>query len=98
MLIKRRGTRANNGFSHIRFKSPAVDWSNVQGEIIIKENDIEDFNTRSHHNYEIRISLRELGEMIEAVAASSADRENIAIGLSQHLRSIIKLERLIVEH
>jgi hypothetical protein len=74
MKITRRGARADNGPSSIELKKLRVS---LGGEgIIIQDFDISDFVTKAHYDYNIVLSLEEVGLIIDSLGLFPDEMKN----------------------
>jgi hypothetical protein len=64
MLIKRRGHGAYRGTSQIDLGSPVVEWVGETMLIKLSSTGVGDFSTNSRHDYDVFVSLDELGRML----------------------------------
>lgn len=69
MKIIRRGSTADHGGSSIDLKAPSFAWKKSDSCITIKQSNVKDFSTKSHHSYTVNPTLPELNNLIQAVAA-----------------------------
>lgn len=66
--ISRRGSSDDYGFSTIRLNNLKASWDPETESIILTDKGVSDFNTHSHHDYKIRVSLAELGRMLRTIS------------------------------
>ena len=64
MLIKRRGHLAYHGTSQIVLGSPVVEWVGEMMLIKLSSTGVADFSTNSRNDYDVFVSLDELGRML----------------------------------
>lgn len=99
MKITRRGARADNGPSSITLSKLSVVLAKDGSEVSLQDNDVADFVTKAHYNYDIRLSLNEVGNIIKAISdASTTNEATIAKEIGPHLRHLMKLSNICVEN
>ena len=97
MEMIRRGTKANYGTRSALFKRPLFSWNKSDAQLTIKGQGIQDFNTKSKHNYEIRLNLQEMAQLIQALSeAAITDPLSIENGLRQSLKPLLRIQAAIV--
>ena len=72
MLIKRRGHLAYHGTSQISLGSLVVEWVREMMSIKLSSTGVADFSTNSRHDYDVFVSLDELGRMLTVVGNNFA--------------------------
>lgn len=96
MKIIRRGARADNGPSHIELKNLAITFEN--NEIVIRDTDILDFVTKSHHDYKMVLSIEEVSSIIDAVATFPEEEKNfVGKAFESKLKKLLALVQACVE-
>ena len=70
MKIIRHGAGADHGTFAIDLDDLRVTWNPDGQHVLLKAKSVSDFNTYARHNYEIAVSLEELGRMLVAVGGS----------------------------
>jgi len=90
MKIIRRGTRADNGPSSIELNNLKISLD--KEGIIIRDSGIRDFVTKSHHNYEIIISLEEIGAILDSLGTFPDERNNeIGKAFESRLKKLLRI-------
>jgi len=96
MKITRSGSRSNHGQSHIQFNAPRVAWVKTDSTITIRQSDVKDFTTTSHHSYVIRISAEEVNELFKVISAAAVcDPTYFEKALEPSLKSILQLQQVV---
>ena len=90
MKITRVGARADNGPSSITLPKITAHLTKSGNEVSLQETDISDFVTKAHYNYDMRLSLDEVGRIIQAIAARVDVHEQlIASEMGPYLRHLM---------
>lgn len=102
ITISRKGTGKDHGSSKIQLNDSLISWNSLNKTICIGQDGIEDFRSKSHHDYNISISLNEIAEILNAIAeegltVDSENTETIISDLLPSLRSIIQLSNKLTE-
>jgi hypothetical protein len=93
MKISRRGTAADHGESGIELKTPSFAWRKSDSHITIKQSNVKDFSTKSHHGYTISLGLPELVNLIQCVSdAAFADPAAFEKNLEPSLKALTRLQ------
>lgn len=78
MEIKRHGSSRFMGYTSIHFKRPSIAWDAKDGLIHIKSNNVSDFASDATHNYDISLSIDELGQLL-AAALQAVPKPSVAV-------------------
>lgn len=98
MKITRVGARADNGPSSIELNKLTAHHTNSSNEISLQDTDVNDFVTKAHYNYDMRLSYSEVGLILQALASGSEGNEHeIAKELGPYLRHILKISKVCIE-
>jgi len=93
------GARADNGPSSIVLSNLNASFVNESNEVSLTDRDVADFVTKAHYNYDMRLSLSEVGKIIEAVASHSLENsDEIAKSLGPYVRHLIRLTTTCVNN
>ena len=93
MKISRRGTSADHGESSIELKTPSFAWRKSDSSITIKQSNVRDFSTKSHHSYTVSISLPELNNLSQLLSdAACADPGSFEKNLEHSLKALVRIQ------
>ena len=93
MKISRRGTSADHGESSIELKTPSFAWRKSDSSITIKQSNVKDFSTKSHHGYTISLSLPEVICLLQSLAeAAQAEPISFEKGLEPSLKALLRIQ------
>lgn len=96
MKIARRGTLADFGESSIELTAPVFTWNKGDSSLSIRQSDVKDFSTESHHNYNLRLSLDEIQKLLLALSdAAILEPHKFEKGLEQSLRPLLRLQAVV---
>ena len=96
MKISRRGTAADHGESSIELKTPSFAWRKSDSSITIKQSNVKDFSTKSHHGYTISLGLPELVSLIQSLAeAAHAEPAAFEKGLEPSLKALLRIQAVV---
>jgi hypothetical protein len=96
MKISRRGTSADHGESSIELKAPSFAWRKSDSSITIKQSNVKDFSTKSHHGYTISVGLPELVSLIQSLAeAAHAEPATFEKGLEPSLKALLRIQAVV---
>jgi hypothetical protein len=96
MKITRRGSSADHGESSIELNAPTITWSSASTCIWIKQNRVRDFSTDSRHNYTLRLSLYDIGSLIQAISdAAIANPELFEKELEKSIKPVVRLQSVL---
>jgi hypothetical protein len=96
MKISRRGTAADHGESSIELKTPTFSWRKYDSSFTIKQSNVRDFSTKSHHGYTISLSLPELTSFLQAVSdAACADPTLFEKNLESSLKALTRIQAVV---
>jgi pantoate kinase len=99
MKITRVGARADNGPSSISLSNLTVVFENNSKEISLTDRDVGDFVTKAHYNYDMRLSLAEIGKIVEALSSHSTENASeVAAALSPYLKHLIRITNTCVNN
>lgn len=99
MKITRVGARADNGPSSIELINLKIEFVSNSQEISLKDHDIKDFVTKAHYNYDMRLSLSEIGKMLEAISSQCmGNPDEVAKELGPYVRHLIRLTNTCVNN
>jgi len=93
MKISRRGSSANHGTNSVELRKISVSWDANEDAIVIKSNNIRDFNTDSSHNYDITIPLCDIAKIISVIGHKgvSLSATGIESGLEDEIKALHRL-------
>lgn len=93
MKISRRGSAADHGESSIELKKPSFAWRKTDSCITVKQSNIKDFSTKSHHGYTLSLSLPEFVGLLDAISeAAIADPASFEKGLEPSLKALARIQ------
>lgn len=96
MKISRRGTSADHGESSIELKTPSFAWRKSDSSITIKQSNVKDFSTKSHHGYTISLGLPELVSLIQSLAeAAPVEPATFEKGLEPSLKALLRIQAVV---
>jgi hypothetical protein len=98
MLIDRRAHAFQQGTETVALQPAHVFWA--EGGVHFAKESVHDFgHAPTIHDYDVSVSLDELRQVIDAVAAASrdVDRELVAKALGPSLKSLLQLVNSIVD-
>lgn len=96
MKISRRGTAADHGESSIELKAPSFAWRKTDSSITIKQSNVKDFSTKSHHGYTISLSFPELVSLIQSLSeAALAEPASFERGLEHSLKALMRIQAVV---
>lgn len=93
MKILRRGSTADHGQKSIDLKSPDVKWDARNESIVFRKRSVVNFSGASKHDYEVSLSLKEIGLILSVVGEKPVEESPKAISstLSIYLRQLLRL-------
>jgi hypothetical protein len=95
MRISRRGSLADHGTYEIDLNSPVINWKMSDRCLTVKQAHIRDFNTKSHHEYTIKINMSEITKIIASLAqAAQKDPNMFEKDLKISLKDLCQLQAI----
>ena len=93
MKIERSGSTAFHGIRFIEIDNPDIEYDVEKGKLVLKKNSVRDFTSRSHHDYEISMSLEEVASLIKVIGEELIENcpEEIIKALSPNLRQLHRI-------
>lgn len=96
MKISRSGTSADHGVSSIELNTPAFTWRKSDSRLAIKQLNVKDFSTGSHHDYTIFLSLPELVSLFQCLSeAIQTEPVVFEKGLESSLKALIRIQAAV---
>lgn len=96
MKISRRGTAADHGESSIELNAPSFAWRKSDSSITIKQSNVKDFSTKSHHGYTISLGLPELVSLIQSLGeAAYAEPATFEKGFEHSLKALLRIQAVV---
>jgi hypothetical protein len=93
MKINRRGWSRDDGTVAINLDRLGIAWDEETRSIKLSSSGVHDFRGNSRHNYDVFLSLDELGAVLGELSSSNIwrDSPSLADGMVKHLRVIMRL-------
>lgn len=77
MNVKRHGQIKFQGECQIEFPAPTFTWDKLDSTLLIRQENVKDFNSETKHKYELRITTHELNQTSEYSCCGSPEQPSV---------------------
>lgn len=93
MKIRRVGSRRHDGYTSIELGSSSYEWDSSRKVISFEDYNVNDFTSKSKHDYTVEFELSEVAEILDTIASDviSTSREHLIKELSPATVKILRI-------